>query len=219
MSADNSLSRQEELTEFLSDNKGPDGRVTKVDDEDTTCGVGALKCCQSLARIETFVVLASGCTLVTQMLTIYLTTQISTIEKQFGLSSAQSGFLLSCNDIGFLMTSLLASFAARRIPIPRTLATIVCVYGFAGIFCSFAYFVSKVELVTKFNLLATETNSTAMSLNTSKMQVSSYIPLCKFEDEISSNSSGCQKKKNTLSIGEQSEYTTLALALIAIGKT
>ena len=124
---------------------GIEDHCTRDIDYDTTCGIGPLRpsFCRGFARIETFVGVFSACAMVTQFLTNYLSSQITTIEKQFGLNSAQSGFLLSCNDIGFLLTSLLASYAAHRVHIPRSLAIMVVVYGLAALVCSASYFSSK----------------------------------------------------------------------------
>ena len=99
--------------------------------------------CRRLARIELFVGVFSACAMVTQFLTHYLASQITTIEKQFGLNSAQSGLLLGCNDIGFLLTTLFASYAARHVHIPRSIAFMVVLYGFGALICSTAFFATK----------------------------------------------------------------------------
>ncbi|KAK3087976.1 hypothetical protein FSP39_013011 [Pinctada imbricata] len=71
-----------------------------------------------------------------------MASQVTTLEKYFGFSSAQSGFLLSCNDIGYLLTTLIASFFARKVHIPRSLSISTIFYGISGIACSLAFFLS-----------------------------------------------------------------------------
>ncbi|XP_053376208.1 solute carrier organic anion transporter family member 2B1-like [Mercenaria mercenaria] len=198
--------------------------------EDMLCGIGPFKFqfLQRCARMGSFVGAYSICGLMTSILSMYIVSQITTIEKQYGLSSSQSGFLLSCNDIGFLVTTLFASYFARKLHIPRTLWFCVILYGVAGIVCSLPYFVSK-DFVFEQSAQLSKTvpkrgsNSSWLSFSMSKKS-----PMCKMEMDTSagtgyavivSNTSKCdiQGAETSFGVGEPNEYTKVAMTFIAIG--
>ncbi|WAR03470.1 SO2A1-like protein [Mya arenaria] len=212
------------------------GRPRHKDGElpvDMRCGFGpcspaAVQCC---ARMGVFVGAYSICGLMTSVLSMYIMSQITTIEKQFGLSSSQSGLLLSCNDIGYLLTTLLASYFARKVHIPRVLWLTVIVYGVAGIICSLAYFVSKDFIVkqgAQISSLFTAGNSSGGNNASLTLVIPSrQYPMCNKVSDASStgyavvvtNSSKCDMDgaETSFGVGEPNQFTNIAMTLIAIG--
>ena len=207
---------------------------------DMHCGLGpctprGLQCC---ARMGVFVGAYSICGLMTSVLSMYIVSQITTIEKQFGLSSAQSGFLLSCNDIGFLLTTLIASYFARKVHIPRTLWASVVLYGIAGLVCSVAYFVSRdfisqqgAQLSRLFDNYEGSNVTGNVSIDFTITVPSRQYPMCIKRHDVSDdvnddeysvvvhNSSDCDVKgaETSFGVGEPNKYTNVALTLMAIG--
>ena len=198
--------------------------------DDMLCGIGPFRtqCLQSCARMGSFVGAYSICGLMTSILSIYIVSQITTIEKQYGLSSSQSGFLLSCNDIGYLMTTLFASYFARKVHIPRCIWVTVVLYGVAGILCCLPYFISK-DLVLE--QAAQLTNIKTNNLNVPNFTMNSFTidrksPLCNLAKDTSvgtgyavivSNTSQCDVQGTSFGVGEPNKYTNVAITFIAIG--
>lgn len=207
-------------------------RYSEIQD-DMKCGIGpcTFACLQVCSKMSVFVGVYSISALVTSVLNTYITSQITTIEKQFGLSSSQSGILLSCNDLGYLLTTLFASYFARKVHIPRMLFGAVVIYGIAGLICSVPYFVSKdlaleqaehlIEIVTHRNV---STGNSSFAIQRASRQ----SPLCNIMtspigSEYSmgpTNDTRCDKDgaAKSFGIGEPNKYTNMAVALIAIGK-
>lgn len=200
--------------------------------DDMLCGIGPFKsqCIQTCARMGCFVFAYSACGLMTSILSLYIVSQITTIEKQYGLSSAQSGFLLSCNDIGYLLTTLFASYFARRIHIPRTLWLCVVLYGVAGIVCSLPFFISKDFVFQQSAQLSDKLSSRKPDGNASlfSFTISRKSPMCNTEKygsagtgyAVISNTTDCdaQGSETSFGVGEPNKYTKLAMTFIAIGK-
>ena len=117
---------------------------TVTGDPDRECGVFCWKpkFMQCFANAVCFTIFYCPTALLTSGLSVYISSQVTTLEKQFGFSSSESGFLLSCNDIGYLLTTLIASFIARKVHIPRSMSLSTIFYGISGIVCSFAFFLS-----------------------------------------------------------------------------
>ncbi|KAK3609328.1 hypothetical protein CHS0354_024870 [Potamilus streckersoni] len=189
-----------------------------VEQSDTECGIGsckpsALRCCATMC---TFVAVYSISGLLTSILSMYIASQITTLEKQFGLSSTQTGFILSCNDIGYLSTTLIASYIAQKVHIPRVLAISTVLYGVSGIICSLAYFISK-------DLLKLPRTEVSSFVNVSDGdQISSYYtnnptfeaPMCSFKDFLPEN---CTTHVSKQTIGLPNQYSIIAVALIGGG--
>lgn len=200
--------------------------------DDMLCGIGPFKfqCLQSCARMGSFVGVYSVCGLMTSILSMYIVSQITTIEKQYGLSSSQSGLLLSCNDFGYLLTTLLASYFARKVHIPRSLCVCVILYGVAGIVCCLPFFVSK-DFVFEQAAQLSEINTRTLkdhNSTTNSFSISKKSPLCNVAKDSSdgtgyaviiSNSSQCdvQGAETSFGVGEPNKYTTVAITFIAIG--
>lgn len=209
-------------------------RLSSVDADQTSCGIGPVGFCQGLGRIETFVGVVGVSSMTTQLLSHYLASQITTIEKQFGLSSAQSGFLLSCNDIGFLVTALFASYAASKVHIPRSLALMVIIYGGAALICAAGYFLSKdmfLDHKKLFTSSSSETRNVFLNQNSTfdlptpedrVFNLSTYhhhhVRLC---EPVATNTDTVEctggEKPGSLGIGVPNKYTTVGLTLLAIG--
>lgn len=205
--------------------------------ESFSCGMGGFKpnCLQCFAGIRTFVTVFSIGSLMSQVLSSYISSQITAIEKQFGLNSAQTGFLLSCNDIGFLVSTLFASYIANKVHIPRGLGITLIIYGIGGLTCSLAYFISKnmVEENTK-SLFGNALEPTNIISNNLTNSTSKYPPLafagmsmnpllCKpGPQNILANhrvlSNGTKNLKALFNIGVPNEYTGAAIAFIGMGK-
>ncbi|KAK3087448.1 hypothetical protein FSP39_006020 [Pinctada imbricata] len=182
------------------------------------CGVAcfkprALQCCANMAA---FVAFYCPPALLTSALIMYIASQITTLEKYFGFSSAQSGFLLSCNDIGFLLSTLIVSFFARKVHIPRALSISTILYGVAGFVCTLAYFAlprhKLIELDNQpITMEANDTMSTTYRPNTKSFsQMCSDIP--NTNKSMSECSTGTDHK-----VGAPTQYTTSALVIVAIG--
>lgn len=199
--------------------------------DDMQCGIGPFKlqCLQPCVRMRSFVCAYSICGLMTSVLSMYIVSQITTIEKQYGLSSSQSGFLLSCNDIGFLLTTLFASYFARKVHIPRTLWLCVIMYGVAGIVCSTAYFVSKDFVMEQSKYISETAPSIMTDGNSSSISLAAWkSPMCNAVKDASSgsgysvlvsNATSCdlQGSETSFGVGEPNKYTKVAMTLIAIG--
>lgn len=202
--------------------------------DDMLCGIGPFQsdCLQTCARMGCFVFAYSACGLMTSILSMYIVSQITTIEKQYGLSSSQSGFLLSCNDIGYLLTTLFASYFARKLHIPRTLWICVVFYGVAGIVCSLPFFISKDFVFEQAELLSKMVPSNRSVGNTSILNftMSQKSPLCNKEQNDPagtgiayavrlSNTTDCdiQGAETSFGVGEPNKYTQVAMTFIAIG--
>ncbi|KAH3883708.1 solute carrier organic anion transporter family member 2A1-like isoform X1 [Dreissena polymorpha] len=207
----------------------PDGN--RVIPKDMLCGLGPCKpiAIQFCARMGIFVGAYSLCGLMTSVLSMYISSQITTIEKQYGLSSSQSGLLLSCNDIGFLLTTLLASYFARKVHIPRVLWLTVVVYGIAGIICSMAYFVSRdfvFEQAEHLSQILTARNaSNNANYSVAQSVPSRQYPMCNRHHQTADvfslprNGSTCDVHgaETSFGVGEPNRYTHLAMAFIAVG--
>ena len=200
---------------------------------DMKCGIGPCKFgfLQSYGRMGMFVCAYSFSALITSVLSMYIVSQITTIEKQFGLNSSQSGFLLSCNDLGFLLTTLIASYFARRVHIPRVLWGTVIIYGIAGLFCSLPYFLSKdftlEQASTLIDVLTSQTippeNMSAVASISSRQS-----PMCHIQTYDSQsgyaiptqNGSHCDVDgaETSFGVGEPNRYTRMAMTVIAIGE-
>ncbi|KAL3856591.1 hypothetical protein ACJMK2_011326 [Sinanodonta woodiana] len=185
---------------------------------DTQCGIGsckpsALRCCATMCM---FVAVYSISGLLTSVLSVYIASQITTLEKQFGLSSTQTGFILSCNDIGYLSTTLIASYLAQKVHIPRVLAASTVFYGISGIICSLAYFISKDSLKIPEIEVSSSVNVSGGD------QISQYYtnnptfeaPMCSIEELLPEN---CTTHVSKHTIGLPNEYSILAVALIGGG--
>lgn len=202
---------------------------------DMLCGIGPFKfgCIQVCARMGTFVGVYSISALVTSVLTMYIASQITTIEKQFGLNSSQSGFLLSCNDLGYLLTTLFASYFARKVHIPRVLWFAVMLYGIAGIICAVPYFASRDFALEQADRLIQSISPAKKSFTNSSAVVSMPMrqsSLCHlqshetgsgyaaFPPQNSSSTCDLAGAETSFGVGEPNQYTKMALTLIAIGK-
>lgn len=170
-----------------------------------------------------------------QVLSIYLSSQITAIERQFGLNSAHSGFLLSCNDIGFLAATLVSSYLATRVHIPRGLAVSVMLYGVGGVICSLAYFVSKDMFDEQFRPLGDSirpsisarklnANDTSLLRNNTLTRTGFNALICNLQ-QMTENSVYMNSFKNTTAtnrslfqVGMPNNYTTTAVTVLAIGK-
>lgn len=202
---------------------------------DMLCGIGPLKfdCMQVCARMGMFVGVYSISALVTSVLTMYIASQITTIEKQFGLNSSQSGFLLSCNDLGYLLTTLFASYFARKVHIPRVLWLAVLLYGIAGIICAVPYFASRDFALEQADRLIQSVSPAKKSFTNSSVVVSMPMrqsSLCHRQSHETGSGYAALPPQNSSSmcdlagaetsfgVGEPNQYTKMALTLIAIGK-
>lgn len=214
---------------------------------DKLCGAGHFRpnCIQSCAGIRSFVAVFSICSLLSQVLSLYIASQITAIEKQFGLTSFQSGFLLSCNDIGFLSATLAAGYMASRVHIPRCFAFSLIVYGVGGLICSLAFVISRDTITeqSKEFLNFVDGNkaqhqrvenssysfqSEILVTNTSFYQTSLKVPLCEhvagdviFNGSVNSlkeQDCGSQTLRSTFGSGLPNKHTSGAIAIIAFGK-
>ena len=188
--------------------------------------------------IRGFVAAFSICSLMSQVLSVYLSSQITAIERQFGLNSAQSGFLLSCNDIGFLAATLLSSYMATRVHIPRGLALSLIIYGVGGLICSLAYFASNdmfdgdISSTDKQFLQSTtgRQNQNVESLKPSNVSATKSLTMRRaFTCNVHSKSyssddakvhrnSSVMPQGTTFNVGNPNEYTMTAITFLAIGK-
>ena len=199
---------------------------------DMMCGIGPCKFgfMQTCGKMGVFAGVYSFSGLITSVLSMYIVSQITTIEKQFGLNSSHSGFLLSCNDLGFLLTTLFASYFARKVHIPRILWATVILYGIAGVFCAIPYFVSKdFALDQANNLIETLASRSASAENMSAVAraASRQSPLCHKQtyDQDNGysiptqNGSHCDMKgsETSFGVGEPNKYTNMAMTIMAIG--
>lgn len=207
----------QQITKMPSEKQEMTSTATNIP-SDMVCGIGFFKppWIQVMGRMGVFVGTYSVCGLVTSILSMYMTSQITAIERQFGFSSAQSGFLLSCNDIGFLLTTMIFSYIARHVHIPRALWVATLLYGCAGLICSLAYFLSKGHILKQTEMLLVADFGANASMFTN-MTVSSQVPMC---DINKGNASKCNTDgdpKNIYGIGEPNEFSTIALTLLAVG--
>lgn len=199
---------------------------------DMLCGIGPCRfgCMQMCGRMGVFVGVYSISALVTSVLSMYIVSQITTIEKQYGLNSSQSGFLLSCNDLGFLLTTLFASYVARKVHIPRVLWGTVILYGIAGLFCAIPYFVSRdfaLEQAQRLREMISSSNSSSGNSSVILRASLRQSPLCYIEKRHSGsgysipaqNGSHCDiaGAETSFGVGEPNEYTKTAMIIIAIG--
>ncbi|VDI50018.1 solute carrier organic anion transporter family, member 3A [Mytilus galloprovincialis] len=170
------------------------------------CGIGRCqpKSLQYCATIACFTGIYSLSSLTTSTLSIYISSQITTLEKQFGFNSSQSGFLLSCNDIGFLLLTLFVSYRATTAHIPLALGISTVLYGFAGILCSFAYF-----------LMPSQGSRTETTNRTSFEQTDS-LQLCNLMNLSSYDADQCESEAPK-AVGTATTFTPFAMVIIAIG--
>jgi len=180
-----------------------------VETETARCGIGrcrlqSLQCCATILCFTGFYSLSS---LTTSTLQVYIGSQITTLERQFGFTSFQSGVLLSCNDAGFLLVTLLISYQATRIHIPRALGVSTILYGLGGILCSFAYF-----FMPDKDVLSDVKNTSHVQQKT-KM---SDLHLCNnIGNRTSYLDQQCQQDGSV--VGSSTSFTIVAMFIIAFG--
>ncbi|KAK7092008.1 solute carrier organic anion transporter family member 2A1-like [Littorina saxatilis] len=118
------------------------------EDEEIYCGVGSCRpeFMQKWATIGCLTPALCLAGLSTSTLNMYINSQITTLERQFGFSSSVSGALLSCNDFGYLLTTLITSFLARRVHIPRALSMSTLFFGISGLLCTIPFFATRGDL-------------------------------------------------------------------------
>ena len=200
--------------------------------EDILCGIGPCKpkFLQCFVHMSAFTGIYSISGLMTQILSIYIVSQITTIEKQFGFSSSESGFLMSCNDIGFLLTTLMFSYFARKVHIPRTLWACTVLYGISGIICSFSYFIAKdlieeqAEQVTKVTSLPVSIGNTS-GISNPQTFIISGTPMCSVTNttiarvlnDTTPHGLECSNTADTFEVGQPNRFSRLAMGLIAVG--
>ena len=196
-------------------------------DEEIMCGIGPCKpsFLQCFVRISAFSGVYSISALMTQILSMYIVSQITTIEKQFGFSSTESGFLMSCNDIGFLLTTMMFSYFARKIHIPRTLWVCTVVYGVAGIICSLSYFIAK-DLIHEQGLRLTKISSLDSSESFSNNSNSHMFgltgtPMCLVsydaKKDTLNETNECDDALDKFEVGKPNKFSRMAMGLIALG--
>ena len=184
---------------------------------DAKFGIGKFtpNCLQCCASVKVFTMFYSITALMTSTLSVYVASQITTLEKQFGFTSTQSGFLMSCNDIGYLSITLIASYFAEKVHVPRFLSLCTALIGLAGIICAIPYFVSP--MYSNIKIANPTANSSALSYDV--MIIASSGQLCQRSTMLNeSHSQRCSSTSSEQStVGVASSFTTVAMAIIAIG--
>ncbi|CAC5401486.1 SLCO3A [Mytilus coruscus] len=181
------------------------------------CGIGRFKpdCLQCCATMKIFTVFYSISALMTSTISVYIASQITTIEKQFGFTSSQSGLLMSCNDIGYLAVTLFISFFAEKLHAPRVLSFSTLLFGAAGIICAIPYFISP--MYSK-SFLTKTSNVSRNGDFLSKMMSSGQLCEASSTFAQSNSNMSCSSKSDThTSVGVANDFTSVAMAIIAIG--
>nr|KAG5699906.1 hypothetical protein BaRGS_018205 [Batillaria attramentaria] len=130
MAVDNK-SKEAMLRLYGEEKSTQENKEHEGEDDEIYCGVGdcrpgVMQKCTNIGCVTLALCFAG---LSTSTLNIYINSQITTLERQFGFSSSVSGILMSCNDFGYLLTTLIMSYLARRVHIPRALGLSTILFG------------------------------------------------------------------------------------------
>ncbi|KAK3870976.1 hypothetical protein Pcinc_023849 [Petrolisthes cinctipes] len=183
-------------------------------EEDTQCGVGALRGAwwlQRLANPITYLLLSSVVALVQGIFYTYANATLTTVEKRFHLPSKVSALVTTGNDVIQLVFAVPLTFMAGRGHRPRWLALGMIGAVVGCLFASLPHFIFGSGHTTTSSSTTTTTTTTISLQNASVLQVQNNM-LCATESNMSSECS--EGEESSSEFGVQ-QYTIVSLHLIA----
>ena len=128
--------------------------------------------------INSFIAFFGVLSLLSSSFFTIMISQISNLEKAFGLSSSESGWMLTTWEMGYVVSTVIASYFARRAHLPRTIGVATIVIGLTGFLFALPHFVAFSEpRITE--------NETLSAKSTTEDDVT----LCTFNQQASNSSS------------------------------